>query len=107
MKLLSTTVKHSLRNCHSSPVEQEKHKAPTLEIAKTRNFMEPLMTSHVSNLKEIADSQRGYDNPYSFHSHARFTNVCPQAVDKTIRDFIGLLSSFIWLGFTHEGWPLG
>ena len=63
-------MKHSLRNCHSSPIEQEKHKAPTSEIAKTTNFGEPLTTSHVSNLKEIADSQRGYDNPYCPRSDA-------------------------------------
>ena len=63
VKLLSTTVKHSLGNCHSSLAEQKKHKAPTSDIAKTTNYREPLTTSHVSNLKEIAKSQRGYDNP--------------------------------------------
>ena len=75
MKLLSTTVKHSLRNCHPSPVEQEKHRAPTSEIAKTTNFGEPLTTSHVSNLKEIADSQRGGDNPYYMDWVQRLENV--------------------------------
>ena len=63
VKLLSTTVKHSLGNCCSSPTKQEKHRAPTSDIAKITNCGGPLTTSHMSNLKEIADSQRSCDNP--------------------------------------------
>ena len=36
---------------------------------------------------------------YEFSFFMDFTDVCPQVVDKTVRDFIGPLSSFTRLGF--------